>query len=351
MRSYGVASIASRLARAAVVGILVLAPTSSWAGDRALIVELQYSAAPDCPEVGEFRGIVVGRLGYDPFREGAANLIVAQVVPRGQALEGHIEWRDTAGKWRGDRTFPSHSGDCHDLVRAMAFALALQIQLLTSAVATPNVIATPPPENVEIAEAPRLPLASPEPGSPHKAEAAPPVLTPTSEGHARVARPHVFAVGVGGWAGSGISSNMVEFARVFGSVAWPLLSLEFGAELGLPATIRRQDGAGFSHRELLASLAGCGTQGRWSECLVAKGGQIKIAGKDIESPTSHSGPFVQVGLRLAVMQNLWRRAFVVAKAEGLATLTGWRVTLDRTLVWTSPRFAGTLGLDVGVRFE
>jgi hypothetical protein len=42
---------------------------------------------------------------------------------------------------------------------------------------------------------------------------------------------------------------------------------------------------------------------------------------------------------------------VAARAEGLVIVTRWRVTLDQYPVWTSSRFAETLGIDVGVRFQ
>jgi hypothetical protein len=320
------------------------------AGNAALAVALDYTATPECPEAGEFKSIVVGRLGYDAFREGVPDRVIAHITLRGQTLEGRIEWRDAAGKWQGDRTFPSRSTDCRELARAMAFALALQIQLLASAGAATDAVAAPTPENAGAAEAPGLPPAAPESRPPAREEPPAPNPTMTTVRPSVPSHPPELALGIGGSVGLGISSNVVELVRVFGGLTWPFFSLELAAELGLPATIRRPDGAGFSHQELLAGIAGCGLVGRGSGCLVVKGGQIRIAGKDIELPASSAGPFLQTGLRLGVMQPLWRRVFVAARAEGLVTLTRWRVTLDQALVWTAPRFAGTLGLDVGVRF-
>jgi len=160
----------------------------------------------------------------------------------------------------------------------------------------------------------------------------------------------VLAIGAGALLGFGVSSSPVPFGRLFGSVAWPHWSLELAAEVGWPSTVRRADGAGFSQQELLLGLAGCGSLAPWSACLLAKGGAIRIQGKDIDAPASPTGPLVETGLRLAVMQPLGRRFYVSAQAEGLLLVTRWRVTLDDNLVWTSPRFAGTMGLDLGVRF-
>jgi hypothetical protein len=343
--------IASRLARAAAICIAVLAPATSRAANAPLAVALEYSAPPDCAEDGEFKSIVIARLGYDAFREGATDRVIVNLALHGRTYEGHIEWRDAAGKWQGDRTFPSRSNDCRELTRAMAFALALQIQFLAFVGSASDASGAPPPAPAATTAAPGPPPAPPASVPPARQERTAPELTKSTEKPAGPASAPEFALGIGGAAGFGISSSMVELGRVFGSIAWPFLSLELAAELGLPANVRRQDGAGFSHHELLASLAGCGTVGRWSGCLIAKGGELQIAGRDIEAPASRSGPFLQTGLRLGVMQPLGHHAFAAARAEGLVTLTRWQVTLDQALVWTSPRLAGTLGLDVGVRFQ
>jgi hypothetical protein len=341
--------IATRLARAATLCVFLLAPAYGRAEDAVLTVDLDYSAAPTCPSAEAFKDIVSARLGYDAFRAGAPDRVVAHIDPVGRAFEGRIEWRDAKGTWQGDRTFPSRSEDCDELARAMAFALAVQVQLLMTTGGAEHTAASPPEESATT-EAAKPPPAAPEQKPPSREERAP-LVTPSEPTPRPSARPAALHLGVGGSAGFGISSSMVGAGRAFGSVAWPFFAIELAAELGLPATVRRSDGAGFSHYELLASLAGCGSLQRWSACLVGKVGQLRISGKDIEEPTSSSGLFAQTGIRLALMQPLGRRAFVATRAEGLVTLTRWSVSLDQIQVWTCPRFAGTVGLDVGVRFQ
>ncbi len=348
--------IARRSIRAAAICVCLLTTAPSRAASRTFVVALEYSSAPDCPEEAEFRGIVSGRLGYDAFREGASNRVLVQVASQGRSYEGHIEWRDAAGQWQGDRTFPSRSNDCRELIRAMGFALALQIQLLTSAETPPAGGDAATATNSEAIAAPRSPPAAPTNTPPPKQEQAALGATTATEKptipEAVIPSPTpTFSLGIGGSVAFGMSTGMVETGRLFSSVAWPFFAIELAAEAGPPATIRRQDGSGFTHQELLASLAGCGSVARWSACLVAKGGEIRIAGRDIDSPHSGSGPLLQAGLRLGVMQALGRRVFLSVRAEGLVTLTSSRVTLDQILLWTSPRFAGTLGLDLGVRFQ
>lgn len=350
MRGHSAARIAHAIA---VAGLLV--PSASYAARQPLAVALAYAVPADCPDESEFRSIVVGRLGYGAFREDVPDRALVQVISHGKAFEGRIEWQDAAGQWQGERTFPSRSSDCGQLVRAMAFALALQIQLLATTTASPEV---PPPvtDGTAAPPPPPPPPARHSAPPPEKETAAPPPATPAPPAPAvevtgPPAPPRTFSFGVGGLAGFGLSREVTPFGRVFGSVAWPVLSVELAAEAGTASTVRREDGAGFSHRELLAVLATCGSLDRWSACVVGKGGLLRIDGQGIDSPASRTGPYLQAGLRLAVRQDFAGRFFLRAFAEGLATLTRPLVTLDGDTVWTAPRFAETLGLDVGVRLQ
>src|SRR3954463_7857941 len=100
--------------------------------------QLDYVAASGCPGANDFGAVVAGRLGYSPFRPDAPQRVVVRIETSGPALEGQLEWRSAAGGWQGERKFPSRTGDCGELVRAMGFALALQIQLMAAAAAPPD---------------------------------------------------------------------------------------------------------------------------------------------------------------------------------------------------------------------
>jgi hypothetical protein len=146
-----------------------------------------------------------------------------------------------------------------------------------------------------------------------------------------------------------MSSRPILLGRVLGSVGWRTLSFELAAEASLPTTTRRTDGAGFSQQHLLASTAACALLTRFSTCLLAKAGEVRMAGENIDRPTSATVPIVEVGARVGVVHRLGRRLFVGAHAEALANVTRWTATLDQVPVWTAPRFAAVLGIDVGVR--
>ena len=335
------------ISTAAVLCSATLVPAELHAGTSPMAVVLEYSAGPGCPEVDYFKAIVSERLGADAFADNAPTRVIVRVASRGQAFDGNMEWLDAKGNWAGDRTYPAHSSDCEDLVRAMAFTLVLQLQLSAVASAPPNASALAAESKpATVAQSSPPPPPAPDRRVVERREPAQQVNKPPT-GHQ--AHPSL-AVGAGTLLGFGMSSSVVPFARVFGSVAWPHFSLELATELSLPTTIRRSDGAGFSRQEVLASAAACGVLHVWSACLLAKAGEIRVTGRDIDVPASAAGPILETGLRASATQRVYRSAFVSAYAEGLVLPILWTVTLDQSVVWTSPRFAGTIGLDVAVRF-
>jgi hypothetical protein len=332
--------IVGLFAWAAAMCVPLIAYGEAPADTSMLAVTLDYAAPADCFGVDDFKALVVSRLGFDAVREDAANHVHAKITARGRGFEGRIEWQTTGGKWMGDRTLQSRSDDCRDLDRAMAFALALQIQLVAITHARPEQPPTTPPK---VEPAPTTPTV---PASP----------TVSRETIARVDERSKlrtgprFAIGAGGLVGLGLSSTAVPLARLFASLQWTHVSFEIAAEAGWPTTTRREDGAGFSQQLFLVEAASCGILASWKACALGKAGQVRVAGSNVESPTSPSGSVVETGLRLAFTESLGRHAFVTAQADGLVNVMLWTVTLDQVPVWASPRFAGSMGIDVGIRF-
>ena len=289
---------------------------------------LDYLAASGCPAVDDFEAVVESHLGYSPFRVDALRHVIVRIERSDRLIEGRVEWRNDTGGWAGERAFPSRSGDCGELARAMGFALALQFQLL-AADAPP---AAPPPP-------PTVSASPPSALGPPEAPAAAARLRPS------------IAVGAGASAGVGLSPEITALGRLFGSLTWSHVAVELAAEMSLPSTLHRADGTGFSQQTFLAGIAGCGVRSRWSACLLANVGEIRVAGEGVDLPATATRPFVQTGIRLAVTQMLGRQAHVGVHADGLALITRGIVTLDSMAVWTTPRVAAALGLDVGVRFQ
>jgi len=342
----------------AAVSSALLAPAEVRARAAAFTVTLEYAVGSGCPDVENFKAVVTARLGYDPFGESAADHVLVRIASRDGSLDGRIEWRDSSGKWTGDQSFPLVSSDCVRLVRAMGFALAVQVQLLAKTVAPRDSDGAARARTGPPAEAP-TPAAKlgpagvmPRPQGPTTVPDGPTILpgaTTTAPSPTRGPRP-VFAIGAGPSIGFGMSSTPVLLGRLFGALAWQHVSVELAAAASLPTTTRRADGAGFSQQHLLVSAASCAVVTRWNVCLVANAGDIRMIGEDIDHPTAAEVPVFEAGARVAVIQRFGRRLFLDAHADGLARLTRWTARLDQVPVWTAPRFAAAVGVDTGVRF-
>ena len=329
-----------------ILCVSLLVAAERQAGAAELSVRLEYEAGPSCPEAAEFRAVVVGRLGYDPFVETAPDHVLVHITPRGSAIDGRIEWRDSGGTWAGDQTFPAVSTDCVRVARSVAFALAVQIQLLAKTREAPAEVGA-------TAEPPRLPPAAAapiadKPASAPIAASEPPTASPVAAASTS-SRPGL-AIGAGPAIGFGMSSRPVLLGRIFGALAWPRVSLELAAEVSLPATTRRADGAGVSQQHLFVAAAACAALSRWNACLLARAGDVRMAGEDIDRAASADVAVLETGARLGFVQPLGPRTFLNVHADGLGRLIRWTARLDQVAVWTAPRFAASLGVDAGVRF-
>jgi hypothetical protein len=322
-----------------------------------LSVTLEYDVPSTCPNEREFRSIVSQRLGRDPFVEAAANRVFVLVSPADERISGELVWRDNAGNSRGAQHFPSRTNHCAQVIQAMGFALAVQIQLLET-----EEVASPKPSNPEAASAAAAASASPSappapappkavtsaPDRPSVEQGAPPAVVrkPNSHGAAPI-----WAVGGGGAVALGMAAELVPEGRVFAGLRWPVAAVELGLEVSAPVTTRRADGAGFSQWYVLASAAGCGLVGRLSACAVLRAGSLRVSGRDIDIANSASTALVQSGLRLALSQHLNQSLLLSLHSEGLVNLTRWSTTLDGFPVWSAPRFALDSGLDLVVLFR
>ncbi len=138
----------------------VIALVAGSARAEEVLLSLDYQADPGlsgCPGPDQFRADIVRHLGRDPFRDPAPHRLVVRIGPTGARLQGRVEWRDAADQWEGERTFSARNESCEQMVRAMALATAIQIQLL--ALASPP--GNPAPATVDALppEPPNQPVA------------------------------------------------------------------------------------------------------------------------------------------------------------------------------------------------
>lgn len=332
----------------AALGATRVAAAEPKQGDITFAAALEYVAPPACPSVDDFKSLVVGRIGFDPFSEQAPEHVLVVISAEAPRLEGRIEWRDAKGKWAGDQTFPAKNDDCSELARAMGFALAVQIHLLAAERSLAEPLPAPPRPEHETTT-PEQPKAPPPPPSGNRQDA--PGSSTDEPDDDRHPVPLAFGVGIGGSLALGMAPGVMPLGRLFGSVAYGAASLELGGEISTRVSEFRADGAGFSQRALLVSAAGCGSFGMLSACVLGKGGVIQVDGEQIDVPASPTGSAFQVGLRAGLREKLGKSAYFAQRLEGLVNVTRWTVRLDALPVWTAPPVTGVLGLDLGLTFR
>jgi hypothetical protein len=337
----------------AAVGLVLAAQDARAAPE--LFVDLRYDIDPalrGCPTAAEFRTIVGQQLGYDPYRADATLRVEirAQTVEHG--IEGAIDWNDSTEERVGERRFASRSLDCHELMVTMGFVVAVQIQLLatertnrpgpTPQAASATQVAPPSASRPEIAPVAVRPppVVQSEPQAPVE-----------SSGVSSQPNRWSASAGLGPSVGLGLGPNAIAQGRLFVGVQYAMVSLELGAEASLPSTTRQDDGSGFRHNLILATIAACGHYGVFSGCALGKVGQIQVRGLGVDVPASPTGFVAQVGPRLAISLGLGDHLAVLAHTDGLYLLTPWTVDLNHTAFWTMPRFGAVVGIDVAARFR
>jgi hypothetical protein len=321
-----------------VVFFLALGERSARAESR-LFVRLDYeteAALTGCPGEAEFRTTIGEQLGYDPFRAGSPYRVVTRTRSSADGIDGTIEWYDESGVERGERELHTERPDCAAFVRTLAFAVAVQIQLLgqelnESPIRSEQAPATKPPEGLK------------KPAVSARRKEPPPAT--------RVERDAVlrFVAGVGVAAEIGMVPGVVPVGRLFAGLRRGPLGLELGGEASLPGKYVEGTGDGFEHRRMSGVLAGCGFLGLFSACLTGKVGRLRVKGVGIDLPRSPSGTTVELGARFTLNPDLGHLASAV-RVELLAPLTSWGVSLNGEEVFRASPVVVALGADIGAFF-
>jgi hypothetical protein len=322
-----------RLALGAVASLAALAtPAGATPEPPQLVVVLSYQVDPGlhgCAGEAEFRNSVVKQLGYDPFRSEAAHRVVAEVSESESGIEGRLAWADSNGNPEGERRLSSLGQDCSGFLKSMAFAMAVQIQLMSST-ESDSANSAPPVKPVTVPPPKPAPVVS---ASPELAASA---------------RRWSLALGAGPVAELGVLPSLAEGFRLFAAARGSALSLELSPEVTLPVKLRRADGTGFSATSYAATLVPCARRGRLGLCAVGMLGVLAVRGFGVDDARSPSSFVARAGLRLAFDQPLSRHWVLGAHADGLATLTPRTVLLNEIPVWSTPDLGLMLGIDLAV---
>ena len=160
------------------------------------MVRLEYQADEQggCVGEDELRRMVADQLGHDPFRPDADQRVAIRIAKTEVGFQGRIVWTEADGRPLGQRLLSSRSHDCHEIAANVAFAVALQLQLVergasNDAGAAPDAGRTPPKTTGQID---RAPVTSENP-------------SPSAEGPARSGQrsPARLALAVGAGPGGG----------------------------------------------------------------------------------------------------------------------------------------------------
>jgi hypothetical protein len=322
--------------------VLAAAPRRTY-GATDTTVRLDYRADEQgaCAGEDELRRMVTEQLGHDPFDAEAERRVAISIVKTDIGFQGRIVWTEADGRLVGQRVLSSRSHDCREIAANVAFAVALQLQLVDraqsdSSTAPPNT--EPPPETTDHAHA--APVVPWHPAPPVEPPAGPTDTTPI--------RPRL-AVGAGPAVGLGMAPEVTAFGRLFVTARFGGWSGELAADASLPATQRELDGSGVVVNAMGSSAAGCAHLSAVSGCLLGRLGWLRARGTGVDVPRTSWGHFSEVGLRVAGSMELG--GFTVSvHADALVMLARWNVVLNDTAVWSVPRVGGLVGLDVALRF-
>jgi hypothetical protein len=328
----------------AVWATLAACTVTARAAPRTLVA-LEYDVAPatECPDVDEFRANVNRQLGYDPFRASADRRVAVQIARKENGFAGLIKWSDADGRWVGDRRLSSRRSECIEIAANVAFAVAVQIQLL--AALEPEKVEPSTPETAPVTPAANTPTSDTNAASAKRPEAA-----ETSAVAPRRRSSFRFSSGVGASLGLGIAPKVAGLGRIFASGRIDWFSLELGVDAALPVTQNESKDSALKLNRFAAGAAACGHVHALAGCLTGTLGSLQVRGYGVDQPASATGLFSQIGARIAATFDLGNRLFVSARGDGFVMLSPWAVTLNHTVVWTTPRIGGMIGLDFGLYF-
>jgi hypothetical protein len=332
----------------ALVAVLVLAAAprrAAGATDTRVRLEYQADEQGGCVGADELRRRVTDQLGHDPFRSDADQRVAISIAKTETGFQGRIVWTEADGRQVGERLLSSRSRDCREIAANVAFAVALQLQLVEHGTSDDADAAAPTvegavsgptgqPERVsEIPERPRVPAETPG----------------GADGQESAASRLQLAVGAGPAVGIGMTPDATAFGRLFVVARVRRLSAEIAADAALPSTQGEPDGTGVVVNALGSSAAGCAHLAIASACLLGRLGWLRAHGTGIAVPRTSWGLFGELGMRVAGTRELGR--FIVSvHADGLVMLSRWNVVLNDAVVWTVPRVGGVVGVDVALRF-
>jgi hypothetical protein len=289
------------------------------------LVYARMEGAGACPSPKQTEEAVSARLGYDPFRPDAKDVIEVYVSRTKAGLSAEMRLRDATGKEQGKRELESTSRDCGELASALQLAIAIAVDP-QSFMGGP---VTPP-----IPQAEALPPPPP-----------PPALEATPE--PEPSRVHLAAgAGLLGLYGSAPQPTGGAALRV--SLAGERYSLALDLRADLPTGLQVGPGNG-SVSTMTALLAPCVNFGFAGFCAVGGGGAVRVSSQGLAGSTDQTGPLFVAGARLQASWAFSQRFSLALTVDGLVPLTHTVLTANNAQVWSAPPVIVVGGLLLVVR--
>jgi hypothetical protein len=295
-------------------------------------VELDFDAgdvAARCPSQQAVEDAISARLGFSPFQRGANWLVEARISTTAAGLRGTIQLRDREGDPLGKREIDS-SGDCEELVEAMAVGISVALEPL---------VPPPAPPMSEPVDEPKV-----EPAAPPSPTAVKP-LPPRDEG---VPTRTLWQGSLGVVGTDGMSPTPAFGIALQLSWRRPAWSVGVEGQVQLP---KESDVEGGSIRtdRVSAWLVPCGHAGPWQGCALAGLGSLRAEGAEVDVPRTNQALFAAIGGRIGWEPELSEVLFLRVSADLAAALTRTTVTIDGQDQWTSSPVLLGVGAAIGGR--
>jgi hypothetical protein len=277
-----------------------------------------------CPDETKLRAGVIARLGYDAFDASADETLKVGLQRSGRELEALITITDGQGQLRAERRLVSRQGDCVELAASVELAVSIAIDPFRVA-AQPQPVAEPAP---------------PAPASPEPAPVPPSAPAPT---------PLVGQIKAGAVLGQGSSPARTLGFVLGGGARRGRWSLGLEARFDLPRSHELPVGEIRSYA-LMGSLAPCVHVHGLAACALFTAGGLRAQGRGLASPQQVTRSTVAAGARLGYALPLSRRFSLLFHGDATTPLHIAELQVDHVAVWTTPRLALALGIDLGLDF-
>lgn len=306
--------------------------------------KLVYARAPGtetCPDEAAFRSTVAARTGYDPFFPFAKRTVLTRLDVADRQFRARMEILDAHGSLVGEKTFVSTDGDCDELMRTMALAVSLAIDVADEPEA-PEPDAPPPEANVEAREKTSPPLVV----APPSGDVRTPLDAPTNAS-SRARTTWTASLDTRGSLGLGPGPSL-GFAVGGGlrGKGWSA-GLEGRWDAGTKGAVGSNADVAIS---VLAGAANaCAHVGAAFGCAVASIGRASASSSGITRPTSDDALFLAGGARLGAELAMGPRWALRGSFEIAAAPLRHSVRIGRDDVYETSLLFASLG--VGAVFD